>query len=837
MRKISIATGKSRFQQRGWENKSYGWDELVELLSSPAVTDETMEEYRAMPHDKRTQVKDVGGFIGGYLSDGKRRMESVYCRDLLTYDYDSFTQEGLERLREQMSGLVWCLYSTHSHTETDWRVRILIPLEKEVMPEQFPAVARKIAEKIGFDGLDRGSFDLNRLMFWPSVSKDGPYMFESGEGDFLNPASVLAEYEDWRNPEEWPLLPEENAASLFGGNDNIGSVIKAFSRKGNGGRMEDPAEKKGIIGAFCRTYDIKAAISKFLSHLYTPAPNGHFTHVGSSTTGNAFVRGDGKFLYSFHGTDPLQRRMLNSWDLVRLGLYRELDESIKEETRLGRLPSTKAMEELAMRDKAVKVRYLKEKGNDFDGLDGLDIRDKESGMGDKDEEDLLASLDMQKGEIAVTAANVERILDGDPNLKGKMRMDLFRDNVQILGELPWNTNSRYWGNKDTDCLLTYFDKVYGMRKNTTIIERTFSALMYDRGVHPVKEYLNGLPEWDGEERLGKLFTHVLGAEETALNRKLAEMIFVAAVRRIWEPGVKYDYCVVLYGPEGAYKSTLFSVMGGEWFSDSVNSIEGKEGMEGVQGIWIAEISELTGLKRSELSTQKQFISRQEDIYRPAFGKMKEWKPRQCVMAGTTNEEHFLKGIVDANRRMPVVEIKPELRKIDCNPREWLIEHRDQLWAEAKEIEKKGEPLYLGEEFREELKKIQEDHNMDLADPLFMAIQDYLDWWLPYGWEKQSREARIMNIEDVHEEADHKHQRQIVTIPEIVEECMGMNKSHAGYSNMARKVGQYLRRIPGWKFAGSWRGPYGCQKTWKRDETATEGYNSFSCTTADLLNDL
>lgn len=827
---------------RGWENQSLTWEELLERFSSPTVTPETTEEYKAMSREKKTAVKDVGGFVGGYCTQGRRRVENILCRDLLTYDFDEFDSDRLRELEEGLAGYAWALYSTHSHTPDKWRVRVIIPATRSIEPDEFGAVSRKVASRIGMKGLDKGSFDLNRLMFWPSVSSDGEFLYRHGQGEFIHPEAVKAEYTDWRDAGEWPLAEDEEKADIFTRRGEAGAALRAFSRRGNGGRQEDPTEKKGLVGAFCRTYDIAGAIGKYLSHIYEPAPNGHYTHVGSSSCGSAKLLEGGNLIYSFHATDPLGCRMLNSWDLVRLALFRDKDEEAAEGTRTERLPSTKAMEALALGDPAVKSRYLREKSDDFEDLDIPEEEETENeekpDAPREEEEDVMAMLDMQKGEVAVTAKNVSRILLHDKRLKGKIRLDVFSNNIEIIGKLPWKTQGKYWRNLDTDSLLTYFDKRYGMRKNTQIIERTFNDYLNNHAIHPVKEYLKGLPEWDGEKRLGRLFIDVLGAADTDLNRKLAELIFTAAVRRIEEPGAKFDYCVILFGPEGAYKSTLFSVMGGQWFSDSVSSIEGKDGKESIQGVWIAEISELTGLKKSEIATQKQFISSQEDRYRPAYGKITEVRPRQCVMVGTTNEEHFLKGVNDKNRRMPVVEINPALKKIEGSPRKWVAEHRDQLWAEAKELEKKKEPLFLGDAYEDEIREIQDRHNLDLDDPLFTALADYLEWWLPEGWELKSLEDRKDIIIHPYDKGDGvfqiKEKRNRVTIPEIMEECIGMSKNHPNYTMMSRKIGQYMKRFPGWRVAGILRGIYGCQKTWERVKVENPLSDSFVCSLPDPL---
>ncbi|HBE54503.1 MAG TPA: hypothetical protein DDW22_00025, partial [Prevotellaceae bacterium] len=137
-------------------------------------------------------------------------------------------------------------------------------------------------------------------------------------------------------------------------------------------------------------------------------------------------------------------------------------------------------------------------------------------------------------------------------------------------------------------------------------------------------------------RLDTLLVDFLGAEDRTLTRMQTRKQFTAAVARIYKPGTKYDYALVLTGPEGIGKSTLLSRMGGEWFSDSVATIEGKEGMENLRKAWLIELGELAGIKRSEVEAIKQFLSRSEDRYRPAYGKRLETFRRQCVFFGTTN---------------------------------------------------------------------------------------------------------------------------------------------------------------------------------------------------------
>ena len=198
-----------------------------------------------------------------------------------------------------------------------------------------------------------------------------------------------------------------------------------------------------------------------------------------------------------------------------------------------------------------------------------------------------------------------------------------------------------------------------------------------------------------------------------------------------QPGIKYDYCLILTGAEGVGKSTLFSIMGGEWFSDSLTTMEGKDGMEQLRGGWIFELSELSSIKRSEVEQVKAFISKQTDTYRPAYGVVREMFPRQCVFCGTTNETYFLKGDT-GNRRFWVIEVDGSLRRVN-DTRDALIKDRDQLWAEAVHYYNDGELLFLGKVDEDAARKRQQDFNDNSDDPWVGMIQNFLDTKLPPDW--------------------------------------------------------------------------------------------------------
>ena len=190
MRELRIATGTSR-SEKVWKNTVITWGELTERLSATVRTPETQKEYKDMPKSRQDEIKDVGGFVGGYLKGGSRK--AVESRDILTLDADFAATDFCDQLEIFLS-CAWCVYSTHKHTAENPRLRLVIPLDRSVNPEEYEAVARKVADNIGIDQFDDTTYQAQRLMYWGSTSRDGEWLFETGNGDALCVDEILEKY-------------------------------------------------------------------------------------------------------------------------------------------------------------------------------------------------------------------------------------------------------------------------------------------------------------------------------------------------------------------------------------------------------------------------------------------------------------------------------------------------------------------------------------------------------------------------------------------------------------------------------------------------------------------
>ena len=772
MNEFVISVGQSR-TSREWKNKSTTWERLVQRLSKCKHTGETAAEYRAMTKTAQGKVKDVGGFVGGTIKDGgARKADTILARSLVTLDIDYGEKSTPGLVGDMLSGTAWCLYSTHSHTPEKPRYRLVLPLSREVTPDEYIPISRRIADDIGIDLFDSSTYEPSRLMYWPSVPSDGDYVFQVGEGAPLDADKVLATYVDWANPLEWPVSSR---------------VTKTVHGK-PGSRQKDPTTKDGVIGAFCRTYGIADAIDTFLPGVYvqTAQPD-RWTYTKGSSAGGMIVYDD-KWAYSHHGTDPCCEKLVNAFDLVRIHLYGSEDEGADINTPANRLPSFLHMERTAREDPKVHgalVReMLKSAGEDFAD---------EMAEDDSWKEDL--QTDDKGKKILPLPDNFGLILRNDKGLRGTVAYDLFTGRIVLQRDLPWRKIDidPNWNNNDYNGLIEYVSTNYrGLTGKTALMDEA-DLVFSQNNFHPVRNYLNALV-WDGKPRLDTMLIDYLGAEDNPLTRAMTRKHFCAAVARVMTPGCKYDYVLTLIGPEGSGKSTLVRLMAFDrWFSDSLTSIEGKEAMEQLRGMWLIEFGELTNYKKSTSEAYKAFISKQYDSFRPAYGRKTETYPRQCVFFATTNERAFLKGDT-GNRRFWVVECCVDEPEKDV----WdeLPEDVDQIWAEAVVRWKEGERLFLDRDMAEEARARQESHNEVAADDRVGLIDAFIHTPIPDTWDSYSAEQRMTwyrTASAMDPDGAPRVRRKTVCAAEVLAECFGIRLDEKTRYK-TKEINQILRNL-------------------------------------------
>lgn len=707
-KELSITIGGSR-KETNWKPQRIMWQEFVERLRTPVESEETQEEYKRLTKAQQDDLKDVGGFVGGLLNGSRRKSGSVKSRCLITLDMDNIPAGGTEDVLKRVNGLecAFVAYSTRKNEGAAPRLRVILPTDRELVPDEYEPIARKIASLIGIDQCDPTTFQCERFMYWPSCSRGAEYVFQCGDKPFLSADGVLSMYQDWRDSREWAEIP---------------GIEKRIER--NLKRQQDPTEKNGIIGAFCRVYDVPAVIGKYLPDIYEPCEGGRYTYAAGSTSAGAVLYESGKFLYSNHATDPASGKLLNAFDLVRVHKFVYLDEEAKPDTPSTKLPSYSSMREFAFGDPLVKKEYLK---NAFPESSG-------SGTG------WLDALELDsKGNPAKTAKNIMLILEHDPRLKGCFRKDVFARQIYVLRETPWKQekSKRELADEDLAGLRIFLESEYHIT-GAYKIQDAFDSFIDQRAIHSVREYIKGL-KWDGVKRIDTAFIDFLGADDTPYIRKSARKIFCAGIARIFAPGIKFDYLPALIGAQGIGKSTFIRIMGKGWYSESlkISDMKDKTAAEKLLGSWVIEISEMDGMNTTKADTLKSFLSAQQDKYRPAYGRETVTNKRQCIIIGTSNEREFLKDDTGNRRFWPIDVGKNTPAKSVFTE---LPEVIDQMWAEAYVLWVLGEPLYPDAEMAEEAEREQEAHRYE--DPRKGIIEEFLKLPVPVGWYSMNSITRL-----------------------------------------------------------------------------------------------
>ncbi len=787
---LSIATASYR-KSKSWKNRELLWSELVAKFADTKYTSETHAEYLKSTKSRQAEIKDVGGFVGGHVLRGRRRKGLILSRTVLTLDADYIRsmQDFLDSAELCISDMAYCLYSTHKHTPDNARLRLVLPLSREVDAHEYEAIGRYIASLLDIELFDDTTYQMERLMYWPSTSKDAEFFFYHNDASFLNVDAILKAYpgrDGWKDSTQWPVSSRQKEA-----------VARAVSKQ------EDPTAKAGIIGAFCRSFTIEEVIETHLTDQYEPVDNddNRYTYIHGSTAGGLVIY-DHKFAYSHHGTDPISGQLCNAFDLVRIHKYLHLDDDTSDRTPIGKRPSFKAMEDFAAAIPEVRQLLIREKtesaAGDFD--DGFTVEEEDAG-------EWMEQLEVsRKGDIQNGLDNIVIILLHDSQLKGKIIYEEFSERTLAAGDLPWRSAGQgaYIDDADISNLKHFLKKKYKVNATSVAIEDALNVIAQRNRVNEVKDYLNSLV-WDGEKRLDYYLTEMLGAADNEYTRAIGRKTLVAAVARVYQPGIKFDYMLTLIGPQGIGKSTLVAKLGGKWFTDSFSFDMlrlGNKAYEQLQGAWLVEAGELNGLRKAEVEAAKSFLTSKEDRYRVAYGRRVSHFPRRCIFIGTTNNEIFLRDQTGNRRFWPVTcGVEPQ----STNVWEGLTRYvRNQLWAEAVVVWKSGkETLYLSKETEDYANKLREGHTE--ADDRVGMIEDFINRKLPTNWDVMTVHDRRAFIRDGGAENTISGPvtvvRERVCAGEIWCELFGGDRDKMGAHN-TRFIHEAMRKIEGWEASKS-----------------------------------
>lgn len=826
--KIRISTGGKNLGKVS--NKSTTWSKLIGKMAQPQLDlHHTLPQYLELTVARQGELKNVGFFVGGHCDNGVRRIETIRERWLVTLDVDACTPAHVFDLVTGMSDLSqyeFFVYSTRKHTQEKPRIRVIIPLAVACEAEAYHALSRILAEKLDvtMESVDPVSYRVTQLMYWPSVCKDAEFFTYHNEGELVVPDDVLNGFGDWRDHTKLPRSERDDTR---------------FNAAGK--KPEDPEKKEGFVGAFCRVYDIPAAIENFLSDLYVDPVETHhgtrYTYANGTTAHGAIVYDDGKFLFSNHMHDPAAGHSQNAFDLVRIHLFKDLDKKVREDTSPMNYPSVKAMVEMVKDDKEVKrdlsvqnydiASMFREDISDDDTFEDLDADDGDLAKIDKKKsekinENWFEELELNsEGVLKQTLHNVVTILTNDPRFKNSVRRNLFSGHLVYDQELSVKTfgyrplynvdkkNGSLWTDTHTRYVKSMLESPrgkkkpgYGLKVSKEDLNDAIGMAAEIQSFHPVKAYLDEL-EWDGICRAETVFIDYLGCEDDAYHRDVCRLTLLAAVTRIYEPGHKFDYMPILEGSQGIRKSAFVKALACGWFREMGDIDDRNRAIESMSGAWILEFAELHQFNRTESNRIKAFLSSQDETTRLAYERNPRKYSRQCVFIGTTNQGEYLKDETGNRRFWPVA-----CRIVSINI-DKLVRNLPQIWAEAVYQYKSyrfdnefGElPLYLqNEQASLAAAKIQNTRRAETTEEILaQAIADWLETPVSFEETKGIFVEDENFFEDSIEDKSAEYLRDMTCNVEIYEKVVGNDRRKITQDKSTQtQIGKAMRMIAGWE---------------------------------------
>jgi len=748
-RTLRIAVGRPGSTKPGAgsnrvKNRLMPWEELVKTLSGePIRTHETVAEYTKMGKEAQLAVKDQGYFVGGHCRDGVRKKTHMEQRDMLSIDGDFATEDWQGLLSLGLMGYAWLAHTTHKHTETQPRYRLLLPLARPVNEFEYAFLCRHVANMVHKETFDPAGHRWVQAMFWPSVSKDGEYHCIHEAGTWLDPEEAKADYADWRDVDQWPGTDREAS-----------SLRHSMQKAGN------PLEKPGLVGAFCRAMgDIYSAM-ELIPDAYEPTSQDNRFSYSDGQSKNGAIVYDDQWLYSHHGSDPCGGMLVNAFDMVRIHKFGDMDQDAPEGTPINRTPSYKAMKEFAQTNSTVAQEMVRDRVED-DPLNDFEDIQREDAEQESDDDWYKHLAITAEGSIKSTLRNASLILAHDPGLKDCVFYDEFSGGLKAERGVPgYRMRHQYpteWRDQMDLQVRVHIERKYKVALSKDMMADAVMQVGAQTPRHAILDWLNSL-SWDGRPRVDTLWVDYFRLPDNPYTRESARAFMVAGCNRVMHPGSKFDYVPILEGKQGVRKSSFWEYLAGSQFFTTLKTFDTKAAAEILQGVWVAEVPELEPFGRAAEEAVKAFFVDSSPKFRAAYSRHAKATPRQCVFAGTTNKHGgYLKDETGNRRFWPLGYVS---HMIDTDR---LEAERAQIWAEAYAIAKKGDKhdLYLSPE-AEKLAVVEQTKRAQV-DEWTGIITEWLD--------KPAAVARYSDTTDDFDEVKTEA-RERACIPEIWTECLG-----------------------------------------------------------------
>ena len=773
MKSLAIATAPKR-DSKTWKNEVITWDDFKTWCANPG------------------NIKESGNYVFGRLNGTRRSKQTIEARSALTLDVDFPAGGFITDVQMLPFNLVW--HTTYSSQPESERYRIIIPLDREVTPAEYGACVIVVMDMLGTEQFDMGSIQAERYMFKPAAQRPDFYSWGEVEGPIATADDLIMK---------------------------IDTVVTDYTPPQPSRRKRDPFQIEGVVGAFNRVYeDLDELIADF--DLPYDKVGDKWIHRGSlGAPGMGAVPERAGLWYSFHALDPAYMQTCSAFDLVRIHLFSELDETAKPGTPINKLPShTKMLDEIMTGDPAVSDKVMAETWKtDFGGSDTASApttptpkRTAPSGpptAASGTTADWRTGLALnQAGAVRDHLDNWDLILKHDPAFQSLTYNEVTQA-IEPRGGLPWRPvtrSSATWDIGDAAMLAIHLERTVRIRVPQARLDQMVIQAALSRRVSPVADYLNALV-WDGTSRIE---TCLPGVKVTDFTRLVARKSLVAAVARALNPGVKWDHSLILYGGEGLGKSLWIERMSKGWTAE-LGDLRSKDTLQIVARTWIAVADEGHSLKKADSNVMKAFMTRQMDTYRAPYAHHAQDHPRRCVVWGSTNEETFLRREA-GNRRFLIVECGRY--DIDAITPEYV----DQVWAEAVHLYRLGERLWLDGDESEQATEAREVFTEE--NPLTGLIGSYLEMPVPLNWYEMSGTQRFSYRQNYlefgpGEDEPLMMQDRVCAIQVWYEVLNGTRKAQ---QVEVREINEAIRLLPDWYSAPRTRrfdAYYGVQRGFNR----------------------
>jgi len=692
---LAIATAPKR-DSRHWSQGTITWGEICDWVNNPGNRKEagnyllgTLQK-TTVAHD-RTKPESQ-------CTDFHRRKDAVVSRSAICLDVDH-PDRGFSDTVELVIPWAALLHSTYSSSPDAPRYRLIIPTDRELLPDEYISAAHAVMGMLGADQFDKSSSEPERYMFRPAAQEPAWFTSLVLEGPFANVDELLQSFEE----------------------DLSEKPIPAPTRV-----KRDPFEIEGVVGAFNKAYEDWDLLIEEYELPYEKVDEERYHLIGArSQAGMGPIAGVPGFVYSHHANDPAYGKTCSAFDLVRLHRFGSLDEDAKPQTPINKLPSHGAMLDLASTDYRVVAQLV---GADFSD----DLDDQASAQDWK----LGLRLAPRTGKFIDHISNWDLVTSNDPVFSA-VRYNELSMSPEVTKDLPWRkVNPRNLVFTETDRweLIDYLEREYGIRPIKQRADALIDVTASRNKFNPVRDYLEGLV-WDHKPRVETCLPGVIPDEFT---RKVARKSMVAAAARMLDPGCKWDHTLVLYGSEGLGKSTWIEKIS-RGHSSSLGRIDNKDTLLTMQRSWIMTSDEGHSLRKSDSDAMKEFLTRTSDVFRMPYDRETLVHPRHCVIWSTTNDETFLRR-QEGNRRFLIVHCTQPLDFASLTS-----DYIDQLWAEAVYLYRAGEPLYFDEVESKQAAERRERYTEE--DSLAGVIEEYLERKVPHDWWDMSPNLRIQWISD------------------------------------------------------------------------------------------